>query len=502
MASPSRLLFKQAISDWRPLVFSILIFIMVVLMLMRVPMDPDMGWHIRNGADILRSGVPRGDLYSYTMFGYPWISHEWLTDVGIYLATIYANWWVISIFFAGTVAIAYWVAARVITAARMEVSLIAVLIAAMVSMPIVGVRVQMLTLLFLAVVLWLLFRWREKSQSTLIWWLVPLMLVWVNLHGGFIAGLVLITVFGASELSKYYWKKWRPKTMIKFILSAKQLWQLVIVGVISLVVTFINPYTWRVYEEIYRTLANQSVKQAISEWMPVTFNNSQSYNLIVYTLLLLVFLTIVGWRRLDMTKIILGTVFFVVAIDSWRNIPLFSLVTLPLLVETISLIAPKAIYYHLGKWWLILLALGAIGYLGGIRYQQILPFTQSMATWGSDYPYGATQYIKEHHLAGNLFNEYNWGGYLVWQLPEKKVFIDGRMAIWSTSNQNIFVEYHKISGQDDETSVILTKYDVGLALVYSNRSTKDYFLSRNDKWSLIYNDNLAMLFQRTDLLTI
>lgn len=109
------------------------------------------------------------------------------------------------------------------------------------------------------------------------------------------------------------------------------------------------------------------------------------------------------------------------------------------------------------------------------------------------------QYIKEHQLLGNLFNEYNWGGYLVWQLPEKPVFIDGRMAVWKTPNQDIFAEYNKIANADVATGSILDKYDVGLALIYANRQSKSYFLGRAAQWKLLYQDDLAMVFQRVDL---
>ncbi|MFH1856275.1 MAG: hypothetical protein ABH836_03465, partial [Candidatus Omnitrophota bacterium] len=77
-------------SDWRGIIFIILTSILTIVVLMRPPWDPDMGWHIRNGQDILRWGVPHGDLFSYTMPGYPWVAHEWLTDVGFYL--IYSHW--------------------------------------------------------------------------------------------------------------------------------------------------------------------------------------------------------------------------------------------------------------------------------------------------------------------------------------------------------------------------------------------------------------------------
>jgi len=471
----------------------------IILIAMIRPTDPDMGWHIRNGLDILKFGAPQGDLYSYTMFGYPWISHEWLTDIGMYWLSHYTNWLVMSLVFGLVVAVAYLIAARV-SRANWETVLVTALIAVLVAVPILGVRAQMLTLLGLAIVLWVLFRWREQPKSQLIWWLVPLMLLWVNLHGGFFAGLILIIVFGGAELSKYLLVRFFKKLQL-YYLPLKYFLKLGGVWVISLGITFINPYTWRVYDELRRTLFDNTVRQIIGEWMPVSFTSSQSYNLAIYTLLL-VGLVIIYWRKVDLTKVIIGACFFVLALSSWRNMPLFSLVTVPLLAEIIAVAAPMGFRY-LNNWWLIVILAGGVSWLGWNRYQLIAPFItqpELFQTMGQ-YPYQAVQYIKEHQLPGKLFNEYNWGGYLVWQLPEKQVFIDGRMAVWKTPTQDIFAEYNKVCNVATETGGILDKYDVGLALVYANRQAKGYFLGHAEQWKLLYQDDLAIVFQRTDLVT-
>lgn len=485
--------------------FSIITFIFVVLLLARPPGDPDLGWHIRNGQDILRFGVPKGDLYSHTMFGYPWISHEWLTDVLLYLSNHYLGLIFLSLAFALIAFFAYFISARV-AKVRIESTLITVLIAALVALPIVGIRPQMLTLLGLAIVLWILFRWRDNPQSKLIYWLIPLMLVWVNMHGGFAAGLILMGVFGAIELIKYLFKRFKVIKIVSLTMSPVQLWELIGVGIISFAVTFINPYTWRIYEELFRTVFNDLVRQGISEWLPITFNSPQSYNLIIYIVFITVLL-IFSWKKVDSTKIWIGAVFLLISLSSWRNMPLFPLVTLPLLSEMIEALSPKGIYYHLRSVWMIGLAVILLVYVGYDRYHTVVPLSTNEALFNTiqRYPYNAVQYIKENKLPGKMFNEYNWGGYLIWKLPEKKVFIDGRMAIWRTEDQNIFEEYLVLSGAiskiptiDEDTTAILDKYEIDLALMYKDRSFKNYFLSHNDKWTLVYGDSLALIFQRID----
>lgn len=469
---------------------------------MRPPWDPDLGWHLRNGQDILKLGAPTGDLYSHTMPGYSWISHEWLTDVFLYLSNHYLGFVFLSILFALIVFAAYFISARV-TKTRIESTLITVLIAALVAMPIVGIRPQMITLLGLALTLWILFKWRDNPASKVIYWLIPLMLLWVNLHGGFAAGLVLITIFGAIELVKCLLKKYKVAKVSHQVISLSQFWQLVGVGIISLIVTFINPYTWRIYDELFRTVFNDLVMQGISEWLPVTLHSSTSYNLAIYTVLIVVLLAF-SWRRVDSTKIWIGLFFFFIAISSWRNMPLFPLVTLPLLSEMIEILFPKGIYYHLRSGWAILLAITLLGYVGYDRYYTIIPVSTHEELFGvvHKYPYAAVQYIKANDLPGKMFNEYNWGGYLIWQLPEKKVFIDGRMAIWTTPTQNIFDEYLQLSRAEDTTSTILEKYQIDWVLVYKDKSFKNYFLSHSNQWELVYSDYLSLIFQRKDIVDI
>ena len=487
-------------SRWLTGGFCGLMAIGIILVAMIRPTDPDMGWHIRNGLDILRFGAPRGDLYSYTMFGHPWISHEWLTDIGMYWLSHNTGWLIMSAVFASIVALAYVIAARV-SRANWETVLITALLAILVAMPIIGIRAQMLTLLGLAIVLWILFRWRERPTNNLIWWLVPLMLLWVNLHGGFFAGLVLIAVFAGAELFKCLLNRFFKKLQLP-CLSLRYFGKLGGVWLALVAVTFINPYTWRVYDELRRTLFDNTVRQVISEWTPVSFASPQSYNLLIYTILL-AFLVIIYWRRVDLTKVIIGICFFLLAMSSWRNLPLFSLVTVPLLAEIVVAVAPMGFNY-LNNWLMIILLAAGVGWLGWDRYQLIAPFSRQPELFqsGGRYPYQAVQYIKEHQLAGKLFNEYNWGGYLIWQLPEKQVFIDGRMATWKTPTQDIFAEYNKISDVDAATGPILDKYDVGLVLIYNNRKSKGYFLGHAEQWKLLYQDDLAMIFQRSDLVTI
>lgn len=485
--------------NYRDAIVAVLLAVLTIAILSRAHTDPDLGWHLRNGMDILKYGVPSGDLYSHTMSGYPWIAHEWLTDVLIYLSAHYLGFTFLAALFGAIVFLAYFIAAKTIKMA-LSSSLMIVLIAALVAMPVVGIRPQMLTLLGLAIVLRILFKWRDNPASRLIFWLVPLMLIWVNLHGGFAAGIFLIGLFWIVESSKYLLKKFKFIAESFTVLSIKHLTQLAFTGVLAIAVTLINPYTYRVYVELFQTVFNDFVKSNIAEWAPVNTGTYQGYNLMIYALFI-VLLLIFSWKQVDKTKVVIAAVFLGISLSSWRHLPLFSLVTLPLLAEMVQQLMPKGVIYYLRSNLFMLGLLLLTATTTFYAYAQISSLANDDKLFGQvgKYPYGAVQYLKAHKLPGNMFNEYNWGGYLIWQLPEKRVSIDGRMAIWKTSEQNIFEEYLLFSRDSKKAKEILDKYKIGLALVYKDRTFKDYFFANSNEWQLAYSDELAVIFTKKNL---
>ena len=96
-----------------------------------------------------------------------------------------------------------------------------------------------------------------------------------------------------------------------------------------------------------------------------------------------------------------------------------------------------------------------------------------------------------------MYNEYNWGGYLVWQLPERQVFIDGRMAIWTTPTVKIFDEFKNISNINDaETSLVtLAKWQVDTVFTGSGRPLNKY-LNDSGGWEAVYSDALAVVWRK------
>ena len=159
--------------------------------------DPDLWWHLKTGEYIAQHGsVPHADPFSYTRAGQPWVAHEWLTDLLLYAlhrATGTAG--LIAVFAAILCTAFFFLYLR--CGPDPYVAGVAVLFTAWATMPVWGVRPQVISLLLTS--LWLLILERSERNSKLLWWTLPLTLLWVNLHAGFALGLALSALFLLGE---------------------------------------------------------------------------------------------------------------------------------------------------------------------------------------------------------------------------------------------------------------------------------------------------------------
>jgi hypothetical protein len=475
---------------------------LLVALAFRLPGDPDMGWHLRSGQDLLaKLHFPVGDPYSWTMPNFDWVPHEWGTDVVMALIHSHFGLWGLTVAFAIIIAGIFLFAAGVKPTDLATRGLIAV-IALSVSYHIVGARPQMMSLLGLAITLSLLFKFRDHPRSKSIYWLPIVFLVWANLHGGFVVGFLAIAVFTGAELIRRVLLGKVSQRYPLGLLSWPMVQKLGWISLVSIGATLINPSGWGVYREVYQTLSNSYALNSIAEWLSVTVLNPMSYNLILMSGLIVVLLFVNRWQA-DTTKLILAVVFFWFGVESWRNIPLFAIAALPLLSEQMVPLMSQPLQdlarwwpVHLGTWAILLLILKNF-------FQMAIPTLATPAAYAErlGYPYGAIQYLKQSVPPAHLLNEYNWGGYLIWQYPEAKVFIDGRMAIWEQDGIKIFQEFQDILG--DNPAVVIPKlkqWQIDTILTYSNKPINLILGSTGSSWKVGYRDNLATVWrlQSTD----
>ena len=370
-----------------------------------------------------------------------------------------------------------------------------------------GVRVQVFSWLMLSIILFILFDSKNWNRRRL---LLPLVfLLWANIHGSFVMGIGTFTLF----------------LILRSVRSRKVDVTDYLLLLISGFVTLLNPYGVGVWREAYSSASDSSLRWKIIEWMPSLI----MFDLSMVTLIGLSVGLVFKYRnKFSLEEKGVFLIFLLQAIASRRHLPLWAIVTLP--------IATKGIYFV----WLEAKKVkeGVIRftkvYEVGWAFISILVLIQATLSIreayflgkGRFYPKEAVAYLSQNIPKGEIFSEYGWGGYLIWKLPQKKVFIDGRMPSWRYIAQNpnelssAFDTYEDIQGGKVDYKKVFTQFNTITVLwskprdvspvdnlfkslevylkVFGWEPTEFHFLEtlESDGWRLVYEDETAVIYQR------
>lgn len=395
-------------------------------------LDPDFGWHLKAGDYIFHHWIPVHDIFTYTANQFEWINHEWLNDVIIYGLSSIGGYLFVAIFFA-----ALWTLAIYTVANRARFAII--LIASWALIPYLGIRPVVWTVLGLAIIIRLLSNLSVKNYILI----CLLVLFWVNLHGGFVIGFLAIAIYAIQKHSK----------------------RLLVLLLITLFITLLNPYGINIYREIFRTLLDGSLHGQIDEWNFFNIKiNGWAYIVLFWS----------GFLLFSKNKFSnwfnLGPILFVASLSAARNFPLFIIATISTLDDYYSKFK-KELPSKINKTSNLIIILFFIALLGWFG------FLLSMSNWvywpDKGYPTKSVQYLSQHECKGNLFNHYDIGGYLVWKLPNQKVYIDGRMPSWRDQDgRKYLIRHNNILGNISwETE--FKKYNIKCAIIKNNAMLKE-----------------------------
>ncbi|MCL4465421.1 MAG: hypothetical protein M1389_05225, partial [Chloroflexi bacterium] len=278
----SRNLWQRALSLDQHTVIVTLGFLCLFGVNFMVPTDPDFWWHLRTGQLIAQTGaLPAHDIFSYTAFGQPWMIPEWLAELVTYWLYAAGGYATVVAVFSLVATGAYFVLYRLLLRLGVDRTLALALVVwtVVVRWAQWAPRPQLITFLFFSVALYLLFTFKERGRARL-WVLPPLTVVWVNVHGGYVIGILLIGLFVAGEILNHLTH--RPAARIR---------PLIFTGLASVVAALANPsgYAALIYPFKYATTGNASMRY-ISEWQSVDFH---SYVFLPFALAI-VLLMIVG----------------------------------------------------------------------------------------------------------------------------------------------------------------------------------------------------------------
>ena len=230
--------------------------------------DADVGWHIRTGEYILNHHqVPHHDLYSFSKPGAPWYAWEWLTDVIDGLLFRWAG--LKGVVLAAGVIIALFATTlmrRIVDAgAHLFVALLVTLLSVGSASMHFLARPHVFTLLLLSLSMGLIEADRSGASPARMWWLVPITLVWTNLHGGFLVliGLLGLAAIGAGARSLDTTAPagaWIGLPPCAGPLTAA-----------CAAVSFINPYGWGLHAHVIQYLRSDWIRKVVQEFQSPQF---------------------------------------------------------------------------------------------------------------------------------------------------------------------------------------------------------------------------------------
>ncbi len=462
--------------------------------------DPDFWWHLRVGLDILASGVPQHNDYTFTASTHAFITQEWGSEA-IY-ALLYRAWGMAPVILL--MAAATWVGFifGVRRADREGLSRwILALGAALViisGLQIWGPSPQMFTFGLLGVLLTLLDRYRRHPSRWLLAGLVPLFIAWGNLHGGFVIGLGVIAVYLVGEVISAWWRE--PGG-----LPLARLRDLLLALLVCCLAPMVNPNGWGLYLYPIRLLLSPVAQANLNEWQPPDFHSLSSLPVLI---LLLSTLLCARWARhtrpADILLAAAGTVLLLYAV---RDIPIFAMLALPLWCDGVQGVWDRALQAR-GRAarqrrrpaprWFVAALLMLVVLATGVRVSQQLraPDNQLLS---SAYPVQVGRVICDGPTA-RVFAPYGSSGWLLYRLDPRdpagascapdRLFIFGEVDLMGTK---VLQQYLTVTEANPGTMAILEHYRVDL--VWQGRGQPlSRLLQRQPGWTCVYANRHSVLF--------
>lgn len=459
--------------------------------------DTDTGWHIRAGEYILNTlSIPRHDIFSFITPPIPWTAHEWLAEV--IMALIHGSFGLtgIALFFAFMIAMICYLVFRMLRRSDGNI-LIAILVALLViaSSPMHWLaRPHIFTHLFLIISYIILDGYQSGKDNRL--YLIPLLeLIWVNLHGGFIVGVVLLGIYFIGNIIEGFLAKGDERAI-----ALRKVKALGVVGFFSLIACLVNPRGYHILLFPFDLVSNTYLMDHVQEFIAPNFHEPL---IVKYLLYFLITLLALSRTRLNAVELLLVIVFLNMALFSIRHVPLFAMIVAPITVRqaTVALGSCKRRLAHLvqrkggdmaaidastrGMTWVVIgLAVVIAAAAAGKVHFDFDPKTK---------PVAAVEFLKREPIQGNMFNNDQIGGYIIYAVHrDYKVFFDGRSDMYGIAQAK---EYNKVVGFEPNWEEILDKYHISW-IIFGAKSGLSRFLLQNADWHLIYADRVANIFVR------
>jgi hypothetical protein len=471
--------------------------------------DGDTGWHIRTGDWMLQNGrIPVADFFSFSKPGGEWFAWEWLWDVAF--SWLQKTGGMAAVLLVSTIVICFSSALVYgITKNKSRnsvVSLLVSLVAVCAASFHWLARPHLFTFLFAAVFYQFLDTGTVRTRRMMI--VLPvLMVLWTNLHGGFIAGLLIVGAYLGGETLRFFCTSGdeRASARAHAILYAE-------VFALCFAATFVNPYFYKLHQHVFSYLTDGYQMKHIGEFQSISFHHPLAA---FFELMLVMGLVTAFWNllRRDFTPVLLLVGWAHLSLISGRNISIYAIVASPLIATAITswiselrtnnvdwirrcsstisrFCSDVNVIERIPR--LHLVSGAAIWLAGSLLYAPVPPVKFQAEYDATTFPVRAVDELQKLNLTGHIFSTDDWSGYVIYRLyPSVKVFLDGRSDFYGPQ---LGEEFSDIMSAKSGWEGHLKKYGVETLLLPEN-SMLSIAMKGSNKWRCVYDDGVATIFR-------
>jgi hypothetical protein len=459
--------------------------------------DCDTGYHIRTGEYILNThSIPHYDMFSFISPHLPWTAHEWLSE--LIMAILFRSFGLtgVVVFFIFLLALIYFFFFRILQAEKVNIlltTLVAVLAIASSQLHWLA-RPHIFSLAFLLLWYYLLDAYHYRNRNQL--FLLPLtMLLWVNLHGGFIVGFILLGIYFLGNLVNYMIAPAEGKDL--YLHKSRNLG---FITLTCLMAALVNPFGYHILLFPFNLVSNRYLMDHVMEFLSPNFHEPLPFK---YFFLLMITIFAVSRKRLNFVETALILFFTNMSLFSVRYIPLLAIIAAPVMLRK----AGRILDDSSGRFSDFLKRKGeAIASVDSTAQCHVWPVIGMLAvifcaaSGNLDYtfdpkikPVAAVEFLEREPIKGNMFDNDEFGDYIIYAASEKyKVFFDGRSDMYGIDRMK---EYFKVANFENGWEDVLKKYKINW-IIYDANSALSRYLRENEGWRLIYADKVAHIFVR------
>jgi hypothetical protein len=464
--------------------------------------DPDFWWHITTGRWIVEhSSLPHHDLFTFTARNHVWTDHEYLTEIVMWLVFHAGGLIGISVLF-GLVTLAGFVVlylssrgSRAQPSPYVIVGL-AIALGAMAGAPIWGPRAQMITFFLACLELhWL--RGYLAGRSRAIYWFPLVMVLWANLHGGWVIGFGFLAVAIVAVAGNWLLE---PGSVV----HPAQFRRIGLIGAVSLVAVMATPHGPSLYLYPFETQGSAAQQSLIVEWFSPNFhdNGLRAFEVMIFALL-------AGFalKRPTLYEFLLSAAVLALALQNVRHVALFVAATTPILALhwsevwrqesarrgwRVGLDSTPRVMRAVTALVLAVILVATVARIGS-------NYADQKRRTESNYPVHAAAWLRDNPQAcSRFYNQYGWGGYLIYDFypaPEnRRVFIFGEAALMGDA---LLRQYQDVQTLRSNWVRVLDDYQVD-CVVYNHGEALSNVLATEPGWEVAYpDDGVAIIYRRT-----